>query len=332
MTAMELVERTTKRDAILFYFHFFLRANTRRIENMTYEHFAVALNDRGLSATRASDFTKTTVRACIYELARIGAIERIKRTKTRFDLVDLRDQEESQESASASENRADSNDSNDSNVPNESDASRARENDLFINNNLLINNKNNNKSNNKETNCDSFEVAEESEEENAPDASLENRVVSSSENRASNSTVDDALAQVDRTSARFSAIRAKLARSIYEQGLHADLVDRMAGAAILGLADMGEFRDAITRAKEEKELRVKSNGFRGKQFLWQTLCPIVKSWYESAGYSWLPTSNRLETAPIARTAEPHFERPAFDEEKILRDHDQIRGRMRKVAA
>lgn len=117
-------------------------------------------------------------------------------------------------------------------------------------------------------------------------------------------TVNDALRQVDFETESFRRTRADIARRVYEQGLHADLVDRITAAGRLGLASRSELMAAFELAEKETALYEKSNGFRGRRTKWETLCPIVKRWYEEAGYRWVKTTNRRETRPAPKCVLP----------------------------
>lgn len=106
-----------------------------------------------------------------------------------------------------------------------------------------------------------------------------------------------AVDQVDFTDPQVARFREAVARSAYEAGMHADLLDRAVAAVRLGYATSAELKNAIAVSKDATRQLEKTNGFKGKRYIWQTLTLIVKGWFDAQGYQWVPTSFRREPAP-----------------------------------
>ena len=92
-------------------------------------------------------------------------------------------------------------------------------------------------------------------------------------------------------------LRAKLARDIYEPGIHAQLIDRAVLAVAAGIATCKELKAAVNAAKENLRLYKVTNGFKGAATLWRSFALSVKSWYDAAGFAWTATDWRREPQP-----------------------------------
>ncbi len=110
-------------------------------------------------------------------------------------------------------------------------------------------------------------------------------------------SLNDAVAKVDFTSPQIARFREKVARAAYEVGMHADLIDRAVAAVALGYATAAELKHAIEVSKDAQRQLEKTNGFKGKRYIWQTLALYVKSWFDAAGLRWVPTGFRREPSP-----------------------------------
>lgn len=298
MHIAELLKRVSKRDSALIYCEFFYAPSLTRLNDVSYEYMAIELSRRGCFTSRGAEFTAVVVRSCVMELTRVGALVREQTSFSRFNLFVP---EETVETRDANVEQV---------VENEKDKERKEEERPRASEIELarVNENINNKLINKSIKqfLDVEEKGEEVEESAIPEK-----------------TIDSAMSRVDFDDPNISAFRAKIVDSVYEPGVHADLIDRIVVAKALGIASEYDIQETITRAKEERETHQKSNGFRGKKFLWQTICPFVKNWFESAGYRWIPTSFQREQAPRRVESVPS----RFDEEQVLAAHDAIRSKM-----
>ena len=267
--------------AVLFEFLFsvILEGEPGTVETTTFERLAERLNGYGLRTSRDSVWTAATVRTNLAILETVGVADREQVTRAEFDLhvrrfagtasaATVKEREPERSVQRRNDNSVSNSDfrfKNENENENEFQSS---------NNNEYINNSRINKLINKpETVC--FDLPEQEPP-----------------------TVDDAVRNVDFSEPKVQRLRRKIARDLYEPGLHAGLVDRATAAVVARIASTNELAAAIRYAKEERRRAETTNGFRGNPVVWRSFAPFVKSWFDEAGYSWTPTDNRRERVPV----------------------------------
>ena len=267
--------------AVLFEFLFsvILEGEPGTVETTTFERLAERLNGYGLRTSRDSVWTAATVRTNLAILETVGVADREQVTRAEFDLhvrrfagtasaATVKEREPERSVQRRNDNSVSNSDfrfKNENENENEFQSS---------NNNEYINNSRINKLINKpETVC--FDLPEQEPP-----------------------TVDDAVRNVDFSEPKVQRLRRKIARDLYEPGLHAGLVDRATAAVVARIASTNELAAAIRYAKEERRRAETTNGFRGNPVVWRSFAPFVKSWFDEAGYRWTPTDNRRERVPV----------------------------------
>ena len=118
-------------------------------------------------------------------------------------------------------------------------------------------------------------------------------------------STDDVRSVVDFGAPKVAALRRLVARTVWERTVHPDLIDRITALAVLGVGGAtAKTVEAIIRdAKDEVSLWSRTDGRRGKQWLWQALTPEIKRLYENAGWVWTPTRFATEPRPETRRVE-----------------------------
>lgn len=267
--------------AVLFEFLFsvILEGEPGTVETTTFERIAERLNGYGLRTSRDSVWTAATVRTNLAILETVGVADREQVTRAEFDLHVRRFAGTASAAVKESEPERAVQRRNDNSVSNSDfrfQNENENENEFQSSNNkeYIINNSRINKLINKpETVC--FDLPEQEPP-----------------------TVDDAVRNVDFSEPKVQRLRRKIARDLYEPGLHAGLVDRATAAVVARIASTNELAAAIRYAKEERRRAETTNGFRGNPVVWRSFAPFVKSWFDEAGYRWTPTDNRRERVPV----------------------------------
>ena len=272
--------------AVLFEFLFsvILEGEPGTVETTTFERLAERLNGYGLRTSRDSVWTAATVRTNLAILENVGVADREQVTRAEFDLhvrrfagtasaATAKEREPERSVQRRNDNSVSNSDfrfENENENENEFQSSEHKE--------YIINNSRINKLINKpETVC--FDLPEQEPP-----------------------TVDDAVRNVDFSEPKVQRLRRKIARDLYEPGLHAGLVDRATAAVVARIASTNGLAAAIRYAKEERRRAETTNGFRGNPVVWRSFAPFVKSWFDEAGYRWTPTDNRRERVPVPISA------------------------------
>ncbi len=251
------------------------------VEGTSFEKTAVALNAAGLTTGRGGAFTAAIVRSNLKYLEELGLIERFGVGSSVFDL-------RLKESFARLEPRpAPTVDvyggktlfdgvENDYENENENRSERRGAKEEYINTKT-----------NKQTNEPKSFVSKNGDEQLDPQATS-----------APVATVNEVVSRFDFSQDVPRRFRAVILKDLYDVGLRADLVDRAMVAVWKRYATIDDLKAALRVAKDEVRVRETTNGFKGRRFIWETFAPIVKSWYDSAGIVWTPTSPRLERRPV----------------------------------
>lgn len=243
------------------------------LRNVTLEAIAERLNSYGLRTSREQLFTAAVVRKNLARLEELGVAVKANQRGASFDLeICCRQQAGSQPQTAmraASQNYFQNENQNENESRNsilEAQPSTTKEliNTLVINKQIKQN-------------------ASFAEKEPEP------------QRKTIDALADDFAAKTE--SADAQRLRAKLARDIYEPGLHAQLIDRAVLAVAAGIATCKELKAAVKAAKENVRLYQITNGFKGAATLWRTFALAVKSWYDAAGFAWTATDWRREPQP-----------------------------------
>lgn len=132
-------------------------------------------------------------------------------------------------------------------------------------------------------------------ENNNINTTQENKQINAPNVRSIDSLVDG----VDFTRPAVANVRRYIAKQIYEEGLHADLVDRATVAIVRGVVSKAELDAAIRESRDRKRQLETTNGFKGAYHLWETFALKVKAWFDGLGVLWTATSFRRERRPAA---------------------------------
>ena len=296
--------------AVLFEFLFsvILEGEPGTVETTTFERLAERLNGYGLRTSRDSVWTAAVVRTNLAVLETVGVADRKQVTRAEFDLhvrrfagtasaATAKEREPERSVQRRNDNSVSNSDfrfQNENENENEFQSSEHKE--------YIINNSRINKLINKpETVC--FDLPEQEPP-----------------------TVDDAVRNVDFSEPKVQRLRRKIARDLYEPGLHAGLVDRATAAVVARIASTNELAAAIRYAKEERRRAETTNGFRGNPIVWRSFAPFVKSWFDEAGYRWTPTDNRRERVPVPISADGETDGSADERLERLLAKDAERKR------
>ena len=242
------------------------------LHNVTLEAIAERLNSYGLRTGRDGTFTAAVVRKNLARLEDLGAVTKQPLQGASFDLTlhsrnaGCKHQQTAMRAASQNENQ---NENQLQNSIAESAQSTSYTRELILINKQIKQN---------------FSVSEKE-----PDQPQQEQ------RKTIDELADDFAAKTE--SADAQRLRAKLARDIYEPGIHAQLIDRAVLAVAAGIATCKELKAAVNAAKENLRLYKVTNGFKGAATLWRSFALSVKSWYDAAGFAWTATDWRREPQP-----------------------------------
>lgn len=278
MATLQLLTTVKKLDAVVLYDYLFevaLEGSAGSIVDVTFDDLARRLNDYGLTTSRSSAFTSAVVRNNVAYLESLGLVARDGFGRARFD---LRVYAFGMSAKRAPRRARRSHYENENENENGNEDAKSDDNTKEYINTLV----------NKQINKLLKEkLSEKDSQERSADREVESE----------RATIAETVASVDFDAPKVKKLRTKLAREIYEPGIHSELIDRAVVAVVKKLATVEELRAAVNRAKDDKRLLATTNGFRGVTTLWRSFALSVKNWYDEAGYTWTPTSNRREPAP-----------------------------------
>lgn len=274
-----------------------LGQNVGQLRDVTYESLVVELDRLGLKTERGK-FTQRTVSSRLKELVKCGLASVEKNTDgtlniTLFQPSDVLEQKTKQETIKT--------------------ASCSEENEVEPATKTVTE---------TVTETETVHVGEDRAYKEYINNTQENKQIKPSNSTSSSHSIDALVGQVDFDSPKIRKVREYIARAVYEEGLHADLVDRATAAIARGLVTKAELDSAIREAKERKRQLQTTNGFKGAYHLWETFALKVKSWFDAFGFHWTATSFRREKQPSA------IVNVRYDEERILAEHDKIREQYR----
>ena len=274
MATLQLLTTVKKLDAVVLYDYLFevaLEGIAGTITDVTFDDLARRLNDYGLTTSRSSAFTSAVVRNNVAYLESLGLVARDGFGRARFDLRVYAFGMGAKRAPRRARRSHYENENGNEDAPTDDYTKE------YIN--TLVNKQINKLLKDK--------LSEKDSQERSADREIESE-------RAS---IAETVASVDFDAPKVKKLRTKLAREIYEPGIHSELIDRAVAAVVKKLATVEELRAAVNRAKDDKRLLATTNGFRGVTSLWRSFALSVKNWYDEAGYAWTPTSNRREPAP-----------------------------------
>ena len=246
------------------------------LHNVTLEAIAERLNSYGLRTGRDGTFTAAVVRKNLARLEDLGAVTKQPLQGASFDLIihsrNAGGKQRQTAMRAASQNDFHFENQNENQLQNstsESAQSTSYTRELILINKQIKQN---------------FSVSEKE-----PDQPQQEQ------RKTIDELADDFAAKTE--SADAQRLRAKLARDIYEPGIHAQLIDRAVLAVAAGIATCKELKAAVNAAKENLRLYKVTNGFKGAATLWRSFALSVKSWYDAAGFAWTATDWRREPQP-----------------------------------
>ena len=244
------------------------------LHNVTLEAIAERLNSYGLRTGRDATFTAAVVRKNLARLEDLGAVTKQPLQGASFDLTihsrNAGGKQRQTAMRAASQNDFQNENQNENQLQNST--SESAQSTSYTRELILINKQIKQK----------FSVSEK------PEPQQEQR-------KTIDALADDFAAKTE--SADAQRLRAKLARDIYEPGIHAQLIDRAVLAVAAGIATCKELKAAVNAAKENLRLYKVTNGFKGAATLWRSFALSVKSWYDAAGFAWTATDWRREPQP-----------------------------------
>ncbi|MBP3531232.1 MAG: hypothetical protein J6K25_08640 [Thermoguttaceae bacterium] len=103
------------------------------------------------------------------------------------------------------------------------------------------------------------------------------------------------------------ALRAEVAKIVWERGVRPDLVDRLTAAIRLrlpGLTRLDDLRAIDREARDAVALYDRSKGFAGRAKRWQTTNLALRAIYEAAGCEYPSTRRGYEPTPFAGASIP----------------------------
>lgn len=247
------------------------------LHNVTLEAIAERLNGYGLRTGRDGAFTAAVVRKNLARLEDLGAVTKQPLQGASFDLTihsrNAGGKQRQTAMRAASQNDFQNENQNENQLQNST--SESAQSTSYTRVNILIN---------KQIK-QNFSVSEK--EPDQPQQQEQRKTI--------DALADDFAAKTE--SADAQRLRAKLARDIYEPGIHAQLIDRAVLAVAAGIATCKELKAAVNAAKENLRLYKVTNGFKGAATLWRSFALSVKSWYDAAGFAWTATDWRREPQP-----------------------------------
>lgn len=293
---LQFLRRVTSRDALVLYFLFLTISENRPVvARLSYARLADELTRRRLYTARGIAFTPAVVRAKCQDLVEVGLLASVKVDVNLFDFAVKRVAIDFTNLSSHFQNEIENENENENQDLKSAPIS-------FISLNKQINKPQETlpedlkeKSAETERRAPQIEAPQvaEAREEAAEEEAAEEGVGAREEAR-SVAEIRDA---VDFEDARVVELRKKIVEIVWEPELNRDLVDRLVGAAVLGLSGISG-RDAVALARNAAESRaryLRTDGRAGRRRAWETLGLAVKRIYDEAGWRWVPT--RVSTEP-----------------------------------
>lgn len=284
---LDLLSIIKKIDAAVLFEYFYtveLEGADGTVSRTSFERLAETLNAAGLRTAREQLFTASVVRLNVKRLEELQVVERLNVSGAEFDLrfrrykAPARTSEPERKETPA-----------ETSVPAPVEKFSAR----------------NCVRSHSEFHSD-FHNENENGAENgtsSPYSSLESININKQINKTDFLSIEELAEKTPTDSDFFQRFRRLLVRELYEPGLHAELLDRAVLAFAARIVTSREIETAVRKAKEDRALFKRSNGFRGSSTLWRSFALSVKTWYDEAGYFWTPTRNRREPAPERREVE-----------------------------
>lgn len=287
---LDLLSIIKKIDAAVLFEYFYtveLEGADGTVSRTSFERLAETLNAAGLRTAREQLFTASVVRLNVKRLEELQVVERIPVSGAEFDLRFRRYKAPARTSEPLRKETP-----AETSVPDPVEKNSAR-------NSVRSQNDFHNDFHNENENENGAENGTSS-----PYSSLESININKQINKQTDFLSIEELAEKTPTDSDFfQRFRRLLVRELYEPGLHAELLDRAVLAFAARIVTSREIETAVRKAKEDRALFDRSNGFRGSSTLWRSFALSVKTWYDEAGYFWTPTRNRREPAPERREVE-----------------------------
>ena len=295
---LQFLRRVTSRDALVLYFLFLTISENRPVvARLSYARLADELTRRRLYTARGIAFTPAVVRAKCQDLVEVGLLASVKVDVNLFDFAVKRVAIDFTNLSSHFQNE----------IENENENQDLKSAPIsFISLNKQINKP-------QETLTEDLKEKSAETERRAPQIEApqvaEARVEAAEEEAAEEGvgareearSVAEIRDAVDFEDARVVELRKKIVEIVWEPELNRDLVDRLVGAAVLGLSGISG-RDAVALARNAAESRaryLRTDGRAGRRRAWETLGLAVKRIYDEAGWRWVPTRVSTEPDPQA---------------------------------
>lgn len=284
---LQFLRRVTSRDALVLYFLFLsISENRPVVARLSYARLADELTRRRLYTARGIAFTPAVVRAKCQDLVEVGLLASVKVDVNLFDFAVKRVAIDFTNLSSHFQNEIENENQDLKSAP-----------ISFISLNKQINKPQETLTEDlKEKSAETERRAPQIEAPQVAEARVEaaEEGVGAREEARSVAEIRDA---VDFEDARVVELRKKIVEIVWEPELNRDLVDRLVGAAVLGLSGISG-RDAVALARNAAESRaryLRTDGRAGRRRAWETLGLAVKRIYDEAGWRWVPT--RVSTEP-----------------------------------
>lgn len=288
---LQFLRRVTSRDALVLYFLFLTISENRPVvARLSYARLADELTRRRLYTARGIAFTPAVVRTKCQDLVEVGLLASVKVDVNLFDFAVKRVAIDFTNLSSHFQNEIENENENENQDLKSAPIS-------FISLNKQINKPQETLPEDlKEKSAETERRAPQIEAPQVAEARVEaaEEGVGAREEARSVAEIRDA---VDFEDARVVELRKKIVEIVWEPELNRDLVDRLVGAAVLGLSGISG-RDAVALARNAAESRaryLRTDGRAGRRRAWETLGLAVKRIYDEAGWRWVPT--RVSTEP-----------------------------------
>lgn len=286
---LDLLSIIKKIDAAVLFEYFYtveLEGADGTVSRTSFERLAETLNAAGLRTAREQLFTASVVRLNVKRLEELQVVERIPVSGAEFDLRFRRYKAPARTSEQL-RNETPAETSVPAPVEKIPARNSVRSQNDFHND---FHNENENGAENESTSSSSF-------------LELDININKQINKQTDFLSIEELAEKTPTDSDFFQRFRRLLVRDLYEPGLHAELLDRAVLAFASRIVTSREIEMAVRKAKEDRALFERSNGFRGSSTLWRSFALSVKTWYDEAGYFWTPTRNRREPAPRRREVE-----------------------------
>ena len=282
---LDLLSIIKKIDAAVLFEYFYtveLEGADGTVSRTSFERLAETLNSAGLRTAREQLFTASVVRLNVRRLEELNVVERIHVSGAEFDLRFRRYKAPERTSEpTRKETPAETS------VPVEKIPAR---NSVRSQNDFHYENHNENENGAPNESTSSF-------------LELDININKQINKQTDFLSIEELAENTPTDSDFFQRFRRLLVRDLYEPGLHAELLDRAVLAFAARIVTSREVESAVRKAKEDRALFERSNGFRGSSTLWRSFALSVKTWFDEAGYFWTPTRNRREPAPARKEVE-----------------------------